>query len=121
MISLQGDAQFYHENALYLTFCYVMFLLEDPRKGVRLKNRRVSFVTDFYCVCPRVQVSDQLSVKALLPVFNLLGSLVETVPNVALSLVTQYGELMQHTHNHIITVVQALVCEAKQWCIFMRN
>ncbi|XP_067427098.1 meiosis inhibitor protein 1-like isoform X2 [Thunnus thynnus] len=39
------------------------------------------------------QLSDQLSVKGFLPTFNFLGSLVEAAPNVAHSLVTQFGLL----------------------------
>ncbi|XP_061556913.1 meiosis inhibitor protein 1 [Phycodurus eques] len=40
------------------------------------------------------QVIDQLNVKDFLPTFNFLGSLVETLPSVALSLVTQYVPLL---------------------------
>ncbi|KAM7372353.1 hypothetical protein PAMP_009527 [Pampus punctatissimus] len=42
------------------------------------------------------QLSDQLSVKGFLPTFNFLGSLVEAVPNVAHSLVTQFVPLLEH-------------------------
>ncbi|XP_044036636.1 meiosis inhibitor protein 1 isoform X3 [Siniperca chuatsi] len=42
------------------------------------------------------QLSDQHSVKGFLPTFNFLGSLVEAVPNVAHSLVTQYVPLLEH-------------------------
>lgn len=45
-------------------------------------------------------MSDQLSVKSFLPTFTFLGNLVEAVPNVAHSLVTQYGETLQQTLNH---------------------
>nr|XP_057905882.1 meiosis inhibitor protein 1-like isoform X2 [Doryrhamphus excisus] len=40
------------------------------------------------------KVIDQLNVKDFLPTFNFLGSLVEAVPSVALSLVTQYVPLL---------------------------
>lgn len=40
------------------------------------------------------QLSDQLSVTRSLPTFNFLGSLLEAVPDVAHSLVTQYGETL---------------------------
>ncbi|XP_040011897.1 meiosis inhibitor protein 1-like isoform X2 [Xiphias gladius] len=42
------------------------------------------------------QLSDQLSVKGFLPTFNLLGTLLEAVPSVAHSLVTQYVPLLEH-------------------------
>ncbi|KAM9784132.1 meiosis inhibitor protein 1 [Syngnathus typhle] len=41
------------------------------------------------------QVIDQLNVKSFLPVFNFLGSLIETLPSVALILVTQYVALLE--------------------------
>ncbi|XP_037112099.1 meiosis inhibitor protein 1-like isoform X2 [Syngnathus acus] len=41
------------------------------------------------------QVIDQLNVKSFLPVFNFLGSLIETLPSVALILVTQYVPLLE--------------------------
>ncbi|XP_061892389.1 meiosis inhibitor protein 1-like isoform X5 [Entelurus aequoreus] len=40
------------------------------------------------------KVIDQLNVKSFLPTFNFLGSLVEAVPGVAISLVTQYAPLL---------------------------
>ncbi|XP_061701524.1 meiosis inhibitor protein 1 isoform X2 [Syngnathoides biaculeatus] len=41
------------------------------------------------------QVIDQLNVKDILPTFNVLGSLVEKIPTVALILVTQYVPLLE--------------------------
>ncbi|XP_077357764.1 meiosis inhibitor protein 1 isoform X2 [Festucalex cinctus] len=41
------------------------------------------------------QVIDQLSVKGFLPTFNFVGSLVETIPSVALILVTRYVPLLE--------------------------
>lgn len=57
-----------------------------------------------------VQLSEHLSVKGLLPIFNFLGSLVEAVPDVAHSLVTQYGETLQQKTQKHFTVILALVC-----------
>ncbi|KAM8724342.1 meiosis inhibitor protein 1 [Acanthopagrus schlegelii] len=42
------------------------------------------------------QLSEHLSVKGLMPIFNFLGSLVEAVPDVAHSLVTQYAPMLEH-------------------------
>uniref|UniRef100_A0A3Q3EBF3 Meiotic double-stranded break formation protein 1 n=1 Tax=Labrus bergylta TaxID=56723 RepID=A0A3Q3EBF3_9LABR len=42
------------------------------------------------------QLSDQLSVKSLLPIFNFLGNLVEAAPNLAFTLATQYASLLDH-------------------------
>ncbi|KAM9843134.1 LOW QUALITY PROTEIN: meiosis inhibitor protein 1 [Aulostomus maculatus] len=42
------------------------------------------------------QLSDQLSLKSFIPTFNFLGSLMEAVPNVGQSLVTQYVPLLEH-------------------------
>ncbi|XP_047215805.1 meiosis inhibitor protein 1-like [Girardinichthys multiradiatus] len=41
------------------------------------------------------KLNDQLSVKHFLPTFNFLGNLLKTVPNVAQSLLTQYGKTLQ--------------------------
>ncbi|XP_068193535.1 meiosis inhibitor protein 1 [Antennarius striatus] len=42
------------------------------------------------------QLSDQASVKDLWPIFSFLGNLVEAVPDVAHTLVTQYAPLLEH-------------------------
>ncbi|XP_029364949.1 meiosis inhibitor protein 1 [Echeneis naucrates] len=42
------------------------------------------------------QLSDQQSAQAFLPTFKLLGNLVEVVPNLAHSLITQYVPLLEH-------------------------
>nr|XP_046270421.1 meiosis inhibitor protein 1-like isoform X4 [Scatophagus argus] len=42
------------------------------------------------------QLSNQLSVKGFLPTFTFLGNLVEAVPDVANSLVTQYVPMLEH-------------------------
>lgn len=60
-------------------------------------------VIDFYFV----QLSNQHSLKGFLPTFSFLGNLVEAVPDVAHSLVTQYGEtLQQTTHSYVGSRVQ---------------
>lgn len=66
-----------------------------------------------------VQLSEHLSVKGLLPIFNFLGSLVEAVPDVAHSLVTQYGETLQQKTQKHFTVILALVYKEKQRCVSM--
>ncbi|KAK9535506.1 hypothetical protein VZT92_007882 [Zoarces viviparus] len=53
------------------------------------------------------QLSEQLGVK-LLPTFNFLGNLVKAVPNVALSLVTQYGPLLEHLCSALLYPDEAL-------------
>lgn len=75
-------------------------------------------VVDFYNVHSfPVQLSEQLSAKGFLPIFNFLGSLVEAVPNVAHSLVTQYGETLQQKTQSHPTVILALVYKEKQHCV----
>lgn len=57
-----------------------------------------------------VQLSNQLSVKRFLPAFNFLGSLMDAAPDVAHSLVTQYGETLL-TDNHVITGTEEQPCD----------
>lgn len=59
-----------------------------------------------------VQLSNQLSVKSFLPTFNFLGSLMDAAPDVAHSLVTQYGETLL-TYNHSFTGTD------KQQCVLL--
>ncbi|XP_029293654.1 LOW QUALITY PROTEIN: meiosis inhibitor protein 1 [Cottoperca gobio] len=54
------------------------------------------------------QLSDQLSVKSFLPTFNFLGNLVEAVPNVAQSVVTQYVPLLEHLCSALLYPDEAL-------------
>ncbi|XP_035470840.1 meiosis inhibitor protein 1-like isoform X3 [Scophthalmus maximus] len=54
------------------------------------------------------QLSDQLSVKAFWPILHLLGTLVEAVPNVAHSLVTQYVPLLEHLCSALLYPDEAL-------------
>ncbi|XP_059203995.1 meiosis inhibitor protein 1 [Centropristis striata] len=54
------------------------------------------------------QFSDQLSLKTFLPTFNFLGNLVEAVPNVAQSLVTQYVPLLEHLCSALLYPDEAL-------------
>ncbi|XP_031726910.1 meiosis inhibitor protein 1 [Anarrhichthys ocellatus] len=54
------------------------------------------------------QLRDQLGVKGFLPTFNFLGNLVKAVPNVALSLVTQYGPLLEHLCSALLYPDEAL-------------
>lgn len=96
---------------------YVLWSLPFSSRQVPVYSC-VSAVIDFYFVHSLVQLSDQLSVKAFWPILHLLGTLVEAVPNVAHSLVTQYGEMTQHTPNHI-SFIQLLVFEGKQKCVFV--
>ncbi|XP_031176654.1 meiosis inhibitor protein 1 isoform X6 [Sander lucioperca] len=58
------------------------------------------------------QLSDQLSVKGSLPTFNFLGNLVEAVPNVAHSLVTQYVPLLEHLCSALLYPDEALKASA---------
>ncbi|XP_056258641.1 meiosis inhibitor protein 1 isoform X2 [Seriola aureovittata] len=54
------------------------------------------------------QLGDQLSVKASLPTFNFLGTLMEEVPNVAQSLVTEYVPLLEHLCSAMLYPDEAL-------------
>ncbi|XP_058509354.1 meiosis inhibitor protein 1 isoform X1 [Solea solea] len=54
------------------------------------------------------QLSDQLKVKGFLPSYNLLGTLVETVPNLAHCLVTQYVPLLEHLCSALLYPDEAL-------------
>ncbi|XP_018523234.1 meiosis inhibitor protein 1 isoform X2 [Lates calcarifer] len=54
------------------------------------------------------QLSDRHSVKGFRPMFNLLGALVEAVPNVAHSLVTQYVSLLEHLCSALLYPDEAL-------------
>ncbi|XP_045889772.1 meiosis inhibitor protein 1 [Micropterus dolomieu] len=54
------------------------------------------------------QLSNQLSVKGFLPTFNFLGNLVEAVPYVAQSLVTQYVPLQEHLCRALLYPDEAL-------------
>ncbi|KAM6966575.1 meiosis inhibitor protein 1 [Tautogolabrus adspersus] len=54
------------------------------------------------------QLSDQLSMKSLLPVFNFLGNLVEAVPNLAFTLATQYASLLDHLCSALLYPDEAL-------------
>ncbi|XP_071330454.1 meiosis inhibitor protein 1 isoform X3 [Trachinotus anak] len=54
------------------------------------------------------QLSDQLSVKAFQPTFKLLGNLVEAVPNLAHSLMTQYVPLLEHLCSALLYPDEAL-------------
>ncbi|XP_034749095.1 meiosis inhibitor protein 1 isoform X2 [Etheostoma cragini] len=58
------------------------------------------------------QLNDQLSVKGSLPTFNFLGNLVEAVPNVAHSLVTQYVPLLEHLCSALLYPDEALKASA---------
>ncbi|XP_032392503.1 meiosis inhibitor protein 1 isoform X6 [Etheostoma spectabile] len=58
------------------------------------------------------QLSDQLSVKGSLPTFNFLGNIVEAVPNVAHSLVTQYVPLLEHLCSALLYPDEALKASA---------
>ncbi|XP_030262577.1 meiosis inhibitor protein 1 isoform X2 [Sparus aurata] len=54
------------------------------------------------------KLSEQLSAKGFLPIFKFLGSLVEAVPNVAHSLVTQYAPMLEHLFSALLYPDEAL-------------
>ncbi|KAK5856667.1 hypothetical protein PBY51_008248 [Eleginops maclovinus] len=54
------------------------------------------------------QLSDQLNMKSFLPTFTFLGNLVEAIPNVAQSLVTQYVPLLEQLCSALLYPDEAL-------------
>nr|XP_033946017.1 meiosis inhibitor protein 1 [Pseudochaenichthys georgianus] len=54
------------------------------------------------------QLNDQLNMKSFLPTFTFLGNLVEAVPNVAQSLVTQYVPLLEQLCSALLYPDEAL-------------
>ncbi|XP_016895773.1 meiosis inhibitor protein 1 isoform X1 [Cynoglossus semilaevis] len=58
------------------------------------------------------QLSDRLCVKGFLPLFNLLGTMVEAVPNVAHCLVTQFVLLLEHLCSALLYPDEALKASA---------
>ncbi|KAM9346022.1 meiosis inhibitor protein 1 [Symphorus nematophorus] len=58
------------------------------------------------------QLSDQLSLKGFLPMFNFLGSLVEAVPDVAHHLGTQYVPMLDHLCSALFYPDEALKASA---------
>ncbi|XP_074511594.1 meiosis inhibitor protein 1 isoform X5 [Sebastes fasciatus] len=92
-----------HRVSLHFTASLLGMLhtMEDPATLEKVDQVLVQLLLELQCelsyrfVLDEIhkQLSDQLCVKGFQPTFNFLGNLVEAVPNVAHSLVTQYGLL----------------------------
>ncbi|KAK2833804.1 hypothetical protein Q5P01_017693 [Channa striata] len=99
-----------------LSLLGMLHTVEDPAALEKVDQVLVQLLLElqneasFHVVLDEIhkQLSDQLSVKTLLPTFNFLGSLVEAAPNVAYNLITQYVPLLEHLCSSLLHPDEAL-------------
>ncbi|XP_037648034.1 meiosis inhibitor protein 1 isoform X3 [Sebastes umbrosus] len=111
-----------HRVSLHFTASLLGMLhtMKDPATLEKVDQVLVQLLLELQCelsyrfVLDEIhkQLSDQLCVKGFQPTFNFLGNLVEAVPNVAHSLVTQYVPLLEHLCSAMLYPDEALKASA---------